>query len=267
MNKIYSILFLSIFFLNPVSAQSEPEYLRDAQSISEVESIDCDKQVGYPAGNARCERYKAEKIEKLELQNKNALLREAITRSPSQAKPYFFPDDSYVGLKCTRNRNTLNPTLDFNFKRSMENGQWSFLNKDNEYSKVTYFVLSPSNKKGWVITEYIHAKMKSTDLWEFGAERYRANGPYEVTNFVISDYAYVVNFRKLNYIQFGVTQLSFNRENLAWGIPSYTSRAGTCKILDADEFFQDIGDRELEAEDYKAHNQKVIDAKKAKRKF
>ena len=265
MNKIYSILFLSIFFLNPVSAQSEPEYLRDAQSISEVESIDCDKQFGYPAGNARCERDKAEKIEKLKLQNKNALLREWIARSPSQAKSYFFPDDSYVGLKCTRNRATLNPVIDFNFKLSMEkDNQNRYV---NEYSKVTYFVLSPSNKKGWVIAEYIHAKMKSTDLWEFGAERYRANGPYEVTKFEISDYAYVVNFRKLNYRQFGLTQLSFNREDLSWGIPSYTSRAGTCKILDADEFFLDIGDRELDAEIYKAHNQKLIDAKKAKRKF
>ena len=267
MNKIYSILFLSIFFLNPVSAQSEAEFLRDAQSISEVESIDCDKIFGNPAYNAACERDKAKKIEKLELQNKNALLREWIARSPSQAKSYFFPDDSYVGLKCTRNRATLNPVIDFNFKQSSENGQWSFLNKDNEYSKVTYFVLSPSNKKGWVIAEYIHAKMKSTDLWEFGAERYRANGPYEVTKFEISDYAYVVNFRKLNYRQFGLTQLSFNREDLSWGIPSYTSRAGTCKILDADEFFRDIFDRELDAEDYKAHNQKLIDAKKAKRKF
>jgi len=263
MSKIYSILFLSIFILNPLSAQS----VMQAQTISELERVRCDS--GFEAVDARCERMKAEKIEKLKVQNKRlSTARELLTTGQFELKDkisFFFPDDSHLGLKCTRNRATLGGASDYMGESPYENGGWWVLNKDyqdryvNEYRQDAYFVLSPSNKKGWIIAQFIFMKQKSTDLWEFGAEQYRTNGPYEVTKLEISDYAYEVGFRD-------TIDIRFNREDLSWGF-GRINRAGTCKIMDAAEFFSDIDSMEERAISYKAHNQKVVDARKAKTKF
>ena len=265
MNKNIIVVFLSIFILNPLSAQSTSQ-VRDAQSISEVESIDCNEIFGYPAGNNRCEREKANKIAKLKSQNKKASLRELIVAKDQRRLTYFFPDDSYVGLKCTRNRATLNLGIDFMGESSTEDGGFWVHNKDyqdryvNEYSKDEYFVLSPSNKKGWVIANFIFMKKKSSNLWEIPAENYNANGPYEATGFEVSDYAYQVGFKDS-------LELIFYREDLSFGIPFWVNRAGLCKIMDAAELFSDIDSMEERAISYKLHNQKVVDAKKAKNKF
>ena len=265
MNKVYSILFLSVFILNPLAAQSTAS-VRNAQSISEVENIDCNALFGYPAGNSRCEREKVEKIALLKSQNEKASLRKLIAAKDQRRLTHFFPDDSYVGLKCSRIRANLNVALDSMGESPFENGGWWVLNKDyqdryvNSYSNDEYFVLSPANKKGWVIAQFIFMKKKSTDLWEFPAEKYSNNGPYEVTKFEISDYAYLVDFKDS-------LQLRFNREDLSFSIPSWVDRAGTCKIMDAAELFAEIDSMEERAISYKAHNKKVVDAKKAKNKF
>ena len=209
---------------------------------------------------------------------------------------YFFPDDSYLGLKCTRDRATVVTALTFDHigKKPFEGGRPWVLQKNNlgsyvnEFNQVIYFVLSPSNKKGWTVAAYNHLKKKSTNLWEFGFEDYRAGAPFELTRFEATDYAYVVDAASTRQVyKMGITpqgeieytivgapyeetiEYTFNREDLSFGIAPITgkNRAGSCKIMDASEFFSDIDSMNDRTDRYKAHNQKIADAKKSKRKF
>lgn len=333
MKKIY-ITLLSFFVLDPLSAQPvlakpTPESIAeqkeldafksyindDAWSIDDVKWIDClngyqskviIEILGARSAVAICEQWKRERIQSLQEQaqadqaNQAAAGRALIASLRGQDRlAYFFPDDSYLGLKCTRDRATVDKGLRFDHigKEPFEGGRPWVLQTDNlgiyvnEFNQVIYFVLSPSNKKGWTVAAYSHLKKKSTNLWEFGYEDYRAGAPFELTRFEATDYAYVVDAASTRQeYEMGVTpqgeieytivqapfkdtiEYTFNREDLSFGIPlieafNGRNRAGSCKIMDASEFFSDIDSMNDRTDRYKAHNQKIIDAKKSKRIF
>lgn len=172
----------------------------------------------------------------------------------------YFPDDSYVGLKCTRDRASVafgwdKDALLLNVKDDL--GRWYH----KPYVNVEYFTISPSQKKGMVVYWFNYWRNVDTDMYKFNGEEYSKNAPYESEKFVVNEYSYVINFKNSS-------QIRFNREDLSFGFPGINPpKMGSCEILETDDFFEDIDSRYEKLMELKERNQQIIDAKKAKLKF
>ena len=172
----------------------------------------------------------------------------------------YFPDDSYLGLKCTRDRASLNvydsDYIDLRVKDNLGN----YYHKP--WVNIEYLTISPSQKKGIVVYWFNYWRNVDTDMYTFNGEEYSEKGPYESTQFVENDYSYVISFRDS-------ARMSFNREDLSFAFPQFdpNKKMGSCVILEKDDFLDDVGSRYERKEELKERNQQIIDSKKAKRKF
>lgn len=181
-------------------------------------------------------------------------------------KDIYFPDDTYLGLKCTRDRATVTVL--------MEDG-WDIQKKDNlgnyyhkPYVDVEYFSLSPSQKKGMVVYHFSYWRNVDTDMYKFRAEEYSKKGPYESEKFEVSDYRYVVDFRDSAVVAWNREDLSFESQTVDFTGRNWAySKIGPCVILETDDFLEDLESRLERVNELKERNQQIIDAKKSKRKF
>ena len=172
----------------------------------------------------------------------------------------YFPDDSYLGLKCIRDRDTISiGDTDFLFIASKDDFGMYY---HKPYVNVEYFSISPSQKKGMVVYWFNYWRNKDTDMYTFIGDEYSQKGPYESEEFTEDDYSYVIKFRDS-------AEVHFNREDLSFSFWNgrFYSKAGSCEILEIDDFYEDIESRIERVEELKERNQQIIDAKKAKRKF
>jgi hypothetical protein len=171
----------------------------------------------------------------------------------------FFPDDSYVAIKCTRNRSSV---------IFMEPGGSSVRKKDysgkyyhKPYVNVEYFSISPSQKKGMIVSGYIYLKDVDTDMYRFYLEEFYENTPYESTEFYVDDYSYTVRFRNSNTVR-------FNREDLSYYRPGTISgKLGSCEIMKTDDFIEDIVLGFEKIDKLKNHNEQNKISKEAALQF
>ena len=173
----------------------------------------------------------------------------------------YFPDDSYVGLKCTRDRATVEFTLDADsFDLNKKNDLGMYYHKP--YVNVEYLTISPSQKKGMVVYWFNYWKNVDSDMYTFNGEEYSEKGPYESGKFVVNDYSYVISFRDSR-------RMFFNREDLSFGFPAFhpLKKMGSCVILETDDFIDELESQYERFLELKERNQQIIDSKKAKRKF
>ena len=198
----------------------------------------------------------------------------------------FFPDDSYVGLKCTRSRDggddvkddkyrsmamMINTNIESNFGGAANEKNY-FGGYVHEYTNVAYMSLSPSNKSGWLLASYIFLNNESKNIWEFDSDEINAEGPYDVTKFETKDDYYQVSFNKEyndnkvkdDALVYHWITFTFNRENMIYGMLPYVPSAGSCEIMDSSKLWSDLDSMNDRVIKYKAHNQKVLEAERKK---
>lgn len=200
----------------------------------------------------------------MELMEKNQIAMEAMNEAEDMAEEdpedIYFPDDSYIGLKCIRDRASVGVGFDKDaipLRKKDDLGRYYH----KPYVNVEYFTISPSQKKGMIVHWFFYWRNVDTDMYIFNAEEYSKKAPYESEKFVVNDYSYVINFKNS-------AQIRFNREDLSFGFPGLNPpKFGSCIILETDDFFEDIDSRYERFMELKERNQQTIDAKKAKLKF
>lgn len=207
----------------------------------------------------------------MELMKKNQIAMEEMNEAEDlveeDPEDIYFPDDSYIGLKCIRDRDSLAYSSSYT-----DAGYWDLNKKDDfgkhyhkPYVNHTYLTISPSQKKGMIVYGFIYFRNIDTDMYQFYGEDYFEKAPYESTKFIVNDNSYVVDFRESLEVSFNREDLSFSFTDLFYSSPKRIH--GSCQIMNSIDFFEDIESRNEKVNKLKERNQEKEEANKPKLKF